>query len=160
MVEKAADLAFPAPEMLAEEIFGQALELTARLERIFQERGEIPEGEFLQEALIHLGQSLLLGLMQTLSRTLSTEEVEDFANQVFLALGRLTLAEFIQREPSAEEWEYFLTYFRSHFELLRRELQGLEGEFQGEEIPLGPEAEDLLAEARQKIEVLLGRFFA
>ena len=160
MAEKTVDLALPAPEVLAQEIFDQALELTARLEKLFEEQGEIPKSAILQEALIHLGQSLLLGLTETLSRTLSPEEIEDFANQVFLKLGRLILVEFIQREPSSEEWEYFLTYFRSHFELLRRELQGLEEEFQGEEIPLDQKAEELLTEARKRIEALLGHFFS
>ena len=159
MVKKALDLALPAPEVLAQEIFDQALTLTARLVEIFQTQGEEVDTSLLQEALIQTGQSLLLGLTKSLDKYLPPEQIEEFTNQVFLSLGRLTLTELIQREPSPEEWEYFLTYFRSHFELLRREMyDALEKE--SEEIPLTPEAQDLLAEARRQLENLLSRIFA
>ncbi len=158
MVEKAVDLALPAPEVLAQEIFDQALTLTARLVDLVQTQGQEADAPFLQEALIQTGQSLLLGLSESLKRHLPPEQIEDFTNQVFLSLGRLTLMEFIQREPSGEEWEYFLTYFRSHFELLRKEMQDL-GQEEGEET-LPQEAQDLLAEARRHLEGLLTRLFA
>ncbi len=160
MVEKALDLALPAPEVLAQEIFDQALTLTARLVELFQTQGKEPDTSFLQEALIQTGQSLLLGLTESLGRHLPPEQIEEFTNQVFLSLGRLTLTEFIQREPSTEEWEYFLTYFRSHFELLRREMHDALGKEESEEIPLTQEAQDLLAEARRQLENLLNRIFA
>ncbi len=151
MVEKMS-LGFPAPKALATEILDQALELTARLENLFEERGEPLDSQILQEALIHLAQSLLIGLTQTLRHQFPHEELEDFANQVFLELGRLTLMEFIQREPTEEEWEYFLTYFRSHFELLREEM--------GEETSYIQEAADLLEETQKHLERLLTRFFS
>ncbi len=151
MVEK-TDLGFPAPKALATEILDQALELAARLESLFEKRGEPLDSQTLQEALIYLAQSLLIGLTQTLAHHFPHEELEDFTNQVFLELGRLTLMEFIQREPTEEEWEYFLTYFRSHFELLRDEIE--------EETSYTQEAADLLEETKKHLGRLLNRFFS
>ncbi len=153
-------LKFLEPATLAKEIFDQALELTLRLEQILQKKGQSLNSQSLQETLITLTHSLLIGILQTLSRSFPDEDLKEFANQTFLKLSHLTIQEFIQREPTEEEWEYFLTYFRSHFELLRQELQELDHEFFKEEILMEKEITELIQETKKRLEKLFGHLFS
>ncbi len=159
-MKKDISVGFLAPDSVAKEIFDQSLELTLRLDQIFEKKGRSLNSEALQETLITLTHSLLIGFLQAISRNLPDEELKEFGNQVFLKLGYLTIMEFIQREPSEEEWEYFLTYFRSRFELLRQELQELDQEFFGDEIPLEGEIAELLQESKKRLETILQHLFS
>ncbi len=161
MVKKTMELGLPAPEALAQDIFDQTLTLLERLEEILRERGKEPESEALQAALIETELRLLLGIKESLSERVPASVLEEYVNHVFLALGRLTLEELIQQEPSAQEWDYFLTYFRSAFEMLKKDFYGLEPN-QAQETPAPPDAEieSVLLEAQKYVESLLRRLFA
>ncbi len=139
----------PAPQALAEEILTRALELTARLRDLTQ-REEAPQSA--QDALISFGQLLLLGFCSAFARIYPEKDLSHYENEVFLALCRLTLAEILQREAKDEELEYFLTYYRSHFELLKKEAKK-----SGEELPTEDDA--LSEELRRRLEELFRRFF-
>ncbi len=147
--KKEQESGLPAPEDLAREILVRAIDLTKRLED-WTEKRAFPQA---QDALVSFGQLLLLGSLEAFRKMYPDRDLTDYENQVFLQLSRLTLNEFLQREAEENEWEYFVTYYRSHFELLKREL----GETNGE-----PLAEDdaLSEEIRRSLEELFSRFFA
>ena len=115
------DLSEESPETIVREILTQAKELVARLAEEAN-RNEIPlSAERYQDALISFSQVILLSLAK-----ISQKIKKELENELFLSLARLTLEELLARKPSQKEFDYFLTYYRSHFELLRRELE--EGE--------------------------------
>ncbi len=147
--KKEAEPGLPPPQALAEEILHRALELTARSQDLTGREGG-PQSA--QDALISFGQLLLLGFCLAFGKIYPEKDLSDYENEVFLALSRLTLLEILQREAEDDEFEYFLTYYRSHFELLKKEVRESGGEF--------PEEDALSEELRQRLEDLFRRFFA
>lgn len=143
-------LGLPAPESLAEEIFTQAIHLTETLPNLLKDQKDLPSSS-LQDALISFSQILLLGFSASFSKLYPEHDLSQYENEVFLRLAHLTLHEFLQREARAAEKEYFLTFYRSHFELLRQELARTGDQILEE----GPALEH---ELKRRLEELIRRF--
>ena len=112
------ELSQGSAETVVREILTQAKELVARLAEEAKRKGIPLPAERYQDALISFSQVILLSLAKV-----SQEVKKGLENELFLSLARLTLEELLSRKPSQKELDYFLTYYRSHFELLRRELE-------------------------------------
>jgi len=148
---KSIEPGLPAPKALAEEILAQAIGLVEALPNLLQDKKDL-SNESLQDMLISFSQILLLGFSSSFARLYPDQDLSAYENEVFLELARLTLAEILQREPTPSEKEYFLTFFRSHFELLRRELAYEHDSSEEEEI--------LDLELKRRLEDLLRRFIS
>ncbi len=112
------ELSQGSAETVVHEILTQAKALVARLAEEAKRKGIPLPAERYQDALISFSQVILLSLAKV-----SREVKKGLENELFLSLARLTLEELLSRKPSQKELDYFLTYYRSHFELLRRELE-------------------------------------
>ncbi|WP_022854002.1 hypothetical protein [Thermodesulfatator atlanticus] len=110
-----------SPETLAREIWEEAYLLVEKFAKMMQEKGVTLTREQYQDALIGFSQTLLLASSSTYKK-ISPEEAEDLEREIFLALGRIILEDFLEREPTEAEYDYFITYFRSGLELLRKEI--------------------------------------
>ncbi len=117
---------YTSPEALAKEILDQAQRLVAKLDKEISKDVPLPQERY-QDALISFSQAILLALIKACQETRAELE-----NELFLVLARLTLKELLGREPNEAEFEYFLTYYRSHFELLRREMANQNEPFESE----------------------------
>ena len=96
----------------------QARKLTERLAELSSEAGLALPSEKFQDAFLNFSQILMLAYLK------SSPSVEDeFEQELFLTLARLVLKELLLREPAEAEFEYFLAYYRSHLELLKKELE-------------------------------------
>ncbi len=110
---------FSSVEELARHILAQARKLVENLTEIATNEGlKLPVEKF-QDAFISFSQILLLAYLKSYS-DLFDEEAEQ---ELFLLLARFTLEELLLREPAESEFEYFLAYYRSHLELLKKELE-------------------------------------
>ncbi|OAG27619.1 hypothetical protein [Thermodesulfatator autotrophicus] len=110
-----------SPETLAREIWEEAYLLVERLKKVMQDHGLVLSPEEIQEALMSFAQTLLLASVSTFKR-ISPDEAEKLEQDVFLKLAELIIEDFLERSPSPAELDYFLTYFRSSLEILRKEL--------------------------------------
>ncbi|NPA49071.1 MAG: hypothetical protein GXO20_03760 [Thermodesulfobacteria bacterium] len=106
-------------EDLAREILTQARKLTERLAELSSEAGLSLPSEKFQDAFVSFSQILMLAHLKSSPSTPG----EEFERELFLTLARLVLKELLLREPAENEFEYFLAYYRSHFELLKKELE-------------------------------------
>ncbi len=106
-------------EELAQKILVQARDLVKKLETISSERGLFLSPERLQDAFISFSQVLMLAYLEAYQ---DVEEKEPLEQKLFLTMAKLIFEELISRSPTENEFDYFLTYYRSHLELLRKEL--------------------------------------
>ncbi len=107
------------PEELVQEILAEAKELVAKLDE--ETSSKLPPEKY-QDAFISFSQVFLWAITQELQG----EDREGLEKEIFLRLARGVLEEMLGREATEAEFDYFLTYYRSHFELLRRELSAQE----------------------------------
>ncbi|AEH45319.1 hypothetical protein Thein_1456 [Thermodesulfatator indicus DSM 15286] len=110
-----------SPDILAREIWDEAYLLVNKLKKILEEQNVDLSNDQIQDALMGFAQTLFLASVSTFKRV-SPEEAEELEREVFLKLAELIIEDFLKRSPTPAEFDYFLTYFRSSLEILRKEL--------------------------------------
>ena len=138
----------PSPEALADEILSQALGLTDSLRSLLEGRNQL-RPETLQDALISFTQILLIGFINSFAKLYPDLELLEYENEAFLFLAKDTLEELLQRKPTDQEFEYFLTFYRSHFEMLKKEISETE--------TMPEENEEIFLELKKRLDELFRR---
>ena len=119
MRNKAKNHNILAVEELAEKILIEARKMLEKLENVSEREGLNLPAEKLQDAFISFSQVLMLAYLKAHQ---NMEEKEALEQELFLTLAKLVFKELLSRSPAENEFDYFLTYYRSHLELLRKEL--------------------------------------